>query len=58
MDKKGPGWTLVDSLYWLGTGLLSLAAGLLSLPGGVAVLGAGCLLGAWLIDRSGGEGKE
>lgn len=54
MDKKGRNWTMVDTLYWLGAALLSLAAGALAAPAGLAVAGVGCLAGAWLIDRSGG----
>lgn len=48
---KGKKWTAVDSLYWLGGGLIALGAGLWSLPAGLVCAGAFCLLGGVLIDR-------
>lgn len=55
MDNKGHKWTAVDTLYWLGGALLSLAAGMAALPLGLAAAGGFCLAGAYLVDR-GGEG--
>lgn len=54
MNKKK--WTTVDTLYWLGSGLMALGVGLRSLPSGLVVAGAFCLLGGFLIDRAQGRG--
>lgn len=56
-NKPTKRWTTVDSLFWGGGALLSVAAALLHLAAGLAVAGLFCLVGAWLIDRSGGGGE-
>lgn len=61
-EPKRKKWTLVDSLFWLGAGLISVGIGLLAVPVGVIAAGGFCILGAVLIDRGtanttkGGEG--
>lgn len=43
-------WSVVDTLYWLGGGLVSVGVGLWSLPAGLVAAGAFCLAGAVLVD--------
>lgn len=57
MDKKGPKWTAVDTLFWGGGALITGAVALSHFAAGMAVAGLFCLVGAWLIDHSGGGDK-
>lgn len=58
MDKKKQKWTAVDTLFLLGSALISTGAALWSVPVGLIVAGGFCLLGGFLIDRSSGSGGE
>lgn len=58
MDKKRHGWTLVDTLYLLGAGLISGAAALWAVPVGLLTAGGFCILAGLLIDRSDGSGGD
>lgn len=51
-------WTAVDTLFWLGAGLVSAGVALWALPAGLVAAGAFCLLGGVLIDRAQGRGGE
>lgn len=59
MDKKGHKWTMVDTLYWLGTVLVSGGVALSNVSAGAVAAGIFCLVGAFLVDRGtgGGDGK-
>lgn len=48
-------WTLVDTLFWLGGGLIAVGVGLWAVPAGLIAAGMLCLAGGVLIDRSGGK---
>lgn len=52
-------WTLVDTFYWVGSGLLSVGVALIFPPAGLISEGVFFLVGAFLIDRSqkGGDGQ-
>lgn len=56
-SKPTKRWTVVDTLFWGGGALIAGAAALLHLAAGLAVAGLFCLVGAWLIDHSGGGGE-
>lgn len=58
VDKKGRKWTVVDTLFLLGAGLISGAAALWAVPVGLFVAGGFCILAGFLIDSSGGSGGE
>lgn len=49
--KKRP-WSVVDTLYWLGGGLIAAGIGLWALPAGLVAAGGFCLAGAVLVDLS------
>lgn len=55
-DRKQSKWTAVDTLYWIGAGLVSLGLGMVALSLGAMALGGFCLFGAYAADgREGGE---
>lgn len=51
-------WTVVDTLFWVGGGLIAVGIGLWALPAGVIATGVLCLAGGVLIDRSGGRAED
>lgn len=51
-------WSVVDTLYWLGGGLMAAGIGLWSLPAGLIAAGVFCLVGAVLVDLSAKTGCE
>ena len=56
MKKKS--WSVVDTLFWLGGGLVATGTSLWSLPAGLIVAGVFCLVGAVLVDLSANLGRE
>lgn len=56
-NKPTKRWTVVDTLFWVGGALITGAVALSHFAAGMAVAGLFCLVGAWLIDHSGGGGE-